>query len=110
MEFRTKIDGTKIYTNEFKKQIMEELAAGHSHAELARKYGIPSQNILKWKKKLDLVQNGGAMQTVEPTIPLAEFKKLLEENKQLKRSLANMTVDRDILKEAVDIATKKKWI
>jgi hypothetical protein len=29
--------------------------------------------------------------------------------KNLKRSLADMTVERDILKDAVDIATKKKW-
>lgn len=47
-------------------------------------------------------------------VPISEYKKtvqeLQEELKRVKKSLANMTVDRDILKEAVDIATKKKWI
>ena len=41
---------------------------------------------------------------------MSEYKKALEEIKNLGRSLVNMTVDRDILKEAHDIAVKKKWI
>lgn len=46
----------------------------------------------------------------EETVPLAEYKKALEEIKNLRCSLVNATLDRDILKEAHDIAVKKKWI
>lgn len=109
MEFKTKADGTRIYDGSFKKQVLDELVAGSTPAELGRKYQIPVQNILKWKKKQAEV-NAELTAKAEATVPMSEYKKLIEENKNLKRSLVNMTVDRDILKEAVDIATKKKWI
>ena len=35
---------------------------------------------------------------------------LQNEIKKLSKSLSNMAVDRDILKDAVDYASKKKWI
>ncbi len=109
MEFKMKSDGTRIYDGSFKKQILDELLAGNTPAELGRKYQVPVQNILKWKKKqTEFTAESEAK--VENTVPVSEYKKLLEEVKLLKRSLVNMTVDRDILKEAVDIATKKKWI
>ena len=46
----------------------------------------------------------------EESVPASEYRKAIEEIKNLRRSLVNMTVDRDILKEAHDIAVKKKWI
>lgn len=39
-----------------------------------------------------------------------EIKRLQSEIKKLSKSLSNMTVDRDILKEAINYASKKKWI
>lgn len=111
MEFRTKVDGTRIYPKDFKKQILAELTKGVSPAELARSYQIPMQNIIKWKRLSEQTGNksyGGSK--IEEGVPLSEYQKLVDENKCLKRSLANMTMDRDILKDAVDIAAKKKWI
>ena len=111
MEFQVNAAGKRIYPSELKKQILEDLRGGRTAAELGRKYGIPVHNILFWKqaqeKALLGVTNGLPS---EQMVPASEFRKLLEENKNLRRSLANMTLDRDILKEAHDIAVKKKWI
>lgn len=46
----------------------------------------------------------------DESVPLTEYKRALEQIRNLRRSLVDMTVDRDILKEAHDIAVKKKWI
>jgi hypothetical protein len=46
--------------------------------------------------------------TPEETVPLAEYKRAREEIRNLRSSIANMTMDRDILKSAHDIDVKKK--
>lgn len=111
MQFQVNAAGKRIYPSEFKKKVLQELGNGSTVAELARRYSIPMQNVLNWKKSQDLAVLGkGQDPKPEQSIPLGEYKKLLEENQRLKKSLVNMTVDRDILKDAVDIASKKKWI
>jgi len=115
MEFQLAKDGRRLYPKEFKAQVIRELSEGFSPAELARRYEIPVLGVLKWQHKhrkvdIDLDAAAVSKEKSEPSVPLSEYRKLFDENKNLKRSLVNMTVDRDIFKDAVDIATKKKWI
>lgn len=111
MKFQRTADGKRVYPRDFKRQILAELEAGLSAAELGRRHQIPVQNILKWKSK---TQAAGEASYAKPasaeSVPISEYKWAMEEIKNLKRSLATMTVDRDILKDAVDVATKKKWL
>lgn len=110
-QFQVNAAGKRIYTSEFKRKILAEVAAGASAAQVARQYQIPMQNILNWKKSQELAVLGkGKEASPEQSVPLSEYKKLLEENQRLKKSLVNATIDRDILKDAVEIASKKKWI
>lgn len=111
MQFQLNAAGKRIFPSEFKTRVLEELRAGATTHELGRKYGIGTQNIIHWKKleqSAVLGKNGDPK--TEETVPLVEYKKALEEIKNLRRSLVNATLDRDILKEAHDIAVKKKWI
>lgn len=111
MQFQVNAAGKRVYPSEFKKKVLEELRAGSTAHELGRKYQIPIQNIFNWRKAEELsVLGKGKEAKGEESVPLADYKKALEEIKNLRRSLVNMTVDRDILKEAVDIGVKKKWI
>jgi len=111
MEFQVNAAGKRIYPSEFKKKMLDELRGGSTLHELGRRYSIPIQNILNWKKNEEIAVLGKNHEPkAEETIPASEYKKALEEIKNLRRSLVNMTVDRDILKEAHDIAVKKKWI
>ena len=110
-QFPVNAAGKKIYPTEFKKKVLEELKAGATAPELARKYGMAMQNILYWKHSAEKAVTGKTKEpTPEQTVPATEYKRVLEENKVLRKALANAALDRDILKEAVDIATKKKWI
>ncbi len=111
MQFQVNAAGKRIFPSSFKTKILEELRAGATAHELGRKYGIGTQNIIHWKKvEQSSVLGRSHEPKAEETVPLSEYKKALEEIKNLRRSLVNATLDRDILKEAHDIAVKKKWI
>ncbi len=108
-----RVDGKRIYTADLKKSVVAECLAGATSAEVARKYQIPMQNTVKWRMQTKKVKDP----EIEKTIPaqaysdaVDEIKRLQNEIKKLSKSLSNMTVDRDILKDAVDYAAKKKWI
>ena len=110
-QFPVNAAGKRIFPTEFKKKMLEELRSGATAAELSRKHGVSMQNILYWKQSAEKVVTGKTkVPTPEQTVPAIEYKKLMDENKALRKALANASLDRDILKEAVDIATKKKWI
>jgi hypothetical protein len=57
-----------------------------------------------------MIKREAKVQNKDESELLAAYRKLNQENEKLRRSLSSMAVERDILKEAVDIAAKKKWI
>lgn len=117
IEFNRRVDGKLKPTREQREVVLSEMRRGASPAEVARKYGLRIQLVIKWRRMdLQAPLNEALNPSEKPrrdepeAIPTAEYRKLLEENNRLRKSLANMTLDRDILKDAVDIAAKKKWI
>jgi transposase len=81
------------FTPEFKRQAVELLkAAQRPAAEIARELGIPRNRLYKWQK--EVAAHGGAFpgsgRQAEPVAELA----------RLKRELARVTEERDILKKA----------
>ncbi len=117
MEFQLNAAGKRIIPGDFKRQVLKELSQGKTAAELSREHRIPMQNIIRWRRnelraneatfKKQITKSGKSSEESEL---LAEYRRVVEENKLLRKSLASMTMDRDILKDAVDIAAKKKWI
>lgn len=74
---------------------LRQAEAGTPVAEVVRKLGITEATFYRWKKKY------GALGVAE----LRELKELREENRRLKRVVADLTLDKDILQEAL----RKKW-
>ena len=112
-EISYRSDGKRIYSADFKKSVVAECLSGATAAEVARKFQIPMQNVVKWRQQIKKVNNPD----VEKTVPaqtyseaVDEIKRLQQEVKKLSKSLSKMTVDQNILKDAVDYASKKKWI
>ena len=77
------------------KQIFEILKEGLGAAALSRKYGISTATYYNWKKRYYGL-------TLED---LKRFKKLEAENSQLKRIVAELTLDVRGLKDVLS----KKW-
>lgn len=108
-----RVDGKRIYTADFKQSVVAECMAGATSAEVARKHQIPMQNIVKWRMQIKKIKDPAVEKSIPASLhneALDEIKRLQNEIKKLSKSLSNMAVDRDILKDAVDYASKKKWI
>ena len=75
--------------------ILQEAEAGMPVADLCRKYGMSDATYYNWKKKY------GGMTVSEAK----RLKELEEENLRLKRMVADMSLDNQILKDV----NSKKW-
>lgn len=108
-EVETTQNGRKRFSADLKGKIVNEIESGLSPGEASRKYGVPMNYIYRWMR---LVKGAGrrALRSNDEVVSASEHRKLFEENKKLKQALGKMTLERDILQEAVDIASKKKWI
>lgn len=80
-------------------QMVHILRQGESGAkpivELCREHGISEQTYYRWKKRF------GDLGTAE----VRELRQLRDENRKLKQVVADLTLDKHILKEALG----KKW-
>ena len=114
MELRRNARGHRVVTMSERRQILDEITAGRSPAEAARKYELAIWTVKRWLKVEGHEMAGEVTSTEgssqEASVPLSEYRKIQEELKATRKSLARMTVDRDILQEAVEIARKKKWM
>jgi putative transposase len=75
--------------------ILKEAEAGLSVADLVRKYGISEQTFYRWKSKY------GGMEVSEAR----RLKELEDENRRLKKLVAEQALDIDMLK----YVNSKKW-
>jgi putative transposase len=81
----------KGHTEEEILRVLREAESGETVVEVCRKHGISQQSFYLWKKKyagLGLNE-------------LRELRQLLEENNNLKRLVADLSLDRHILQEIV---------
>jgi putative transposase len=85
----------KRYTEEQIIRILKEGEAGIKTTELCRKYGMSEQSFYKWKSKF------GGMEVSDAR----RLKGLETENQRLKRIVADLTLDIQVLKEI----NSKNW-
>lgn len=69
--------------------ILKESEAGAKTDELCRRHGIARQTLYGWRKKFSGMQVGDARR----------LKALEEENGRLKKAVADLTLDKQILQE-----------
>ena len=75
--------------------ILKEAEQGANVPDLCRKHGMSSASFYKWRSKY-----GGMDASM-----ISEMKAMAEENRRLKRMYAEMSMQNDLLKEALE----KKW-
>lgn len=83
------------YTQEQIAMALRQAEAGTPVVEICRKLEVSEQTFYRWKKKY------GGLGVPE----LRELRQLREENRRLKGLVADLSLDREILQEAV----RKKW-
>lgn len=76
-------------------KILKEAEKGRTVSDLCREYGMSGATFYKWRAKY-----GGMDASM-----ISEMKSLEEENRRLKRMYADISMQNDVLKEALG----KKW-
>ena len=76
-------------------QILKEAEGGLPVVELGRKYGVSEQTVYRWKSKY------GGLEVSE----LKRLKQLEDENRRLKKIVADQALDIEMLKDV----TSKNW-
>jgi putative transposase len=83
------------FSDEQKIRVVQQVAAGAEVRELCRKHGITETTFYRWRAKYDGIQ-------------LAEAKRLKmleDENRRLKKLVADLSLDNAMLKDLVG----RKW-
>ncbi len=83
---KSKYNDTKVLA------ILKEAEAGMTVSEISRKYGVSSSTFYKWKNKY-AGMNGSEIR---------KMRQLEEENKQLKRMFADLSLENNVLKELIE--------
>ena len=83
------------YSEEQIIRILKEVESGRAVAEVARQYGVSEATIFRWKKRY-----GGLGES-----ELKRLKALEEENRRLKKIVAQQAMDNDALRELLS----KNW-
>lgn len=85
----------KRYSDEQIISILKEHEAGMKVQDLVRKYGVSEQSIYRWRAKF------GGMEVSDAK----RLKALEEENRRLKRMVADLSLDKQLLEDVLS----KKW-
>jgi transposase len=92
------------FTPEFKQQALELLKRGDkSAAELERELGITPGLLGKWRSRYRVVSHEGQAAQIAPS----EMEAAKAEIRRLQRELANAEEEREILKKALNIFSRK---
>jgi putative transposase len=76
-------------------KILKEAEAGRAVKDLCRDHGVSQETFYRWRRKL------GGMEVSDAR----RLKQLEDENRKLKRLVADLTLDKEALKDALG----RKW-
>lgn len=87
----------RFYDEDFKRRAVDMVLAGRGPTEVARDLGVPRSCLTRWKKsRLEAMDGGEPSQGMKPS-------ELAAENDRLRRELAYVSEQRDILKKTIRI-------
>ena len=87
--------GRKRHTESQIVAILKEVESGLSITDAARNHGVSTGTIHRWRSKY------GGMETSD----LKKMKDLEDENRRLKKLVANLSLDKQLLQDALN----RKW-
>src|SRR6266853_579226 len=101
-ERSSKGSGRKVYTEEFKRSVVDHLiSSGKSVPQVAKEFGINHWNLRDWKG-----QYGLTAKPADAALPQSP-EALARENRLLRKELARVTMQRDILKKTAPILSEQ---
>jgi transposase len=93
--------GRKRFTEEFKRSVIDHWqSSGKTGPQVAQEFGVHVWNLRDWKR-----QYGSAAKPVDAPLPRTPEEMSLE-IQQLRKELARVTMQRDILKKTMGILSE----
>jgi transposase len=92
----------KHYSEEFKRSVIDQwMRSGKTAAEIAQEFGVNFWNLRDWKR-----QYGPRVKPVDGPLPKTS-EEMSREIQQLRKELARVTMQRDILKKTMGILSEE---
>ncbi len=93
----------QVHTEEFRRSVVDHLlsSSGKSIAQVAREFGISAEKLRVWKMRY-----GPAVSPVDAPAPPSP-EELAQENEVLRKELARVIMQRDILKKTIVIVSEQ---
>jgi len=107
------MDDVHLYRKSFshyqKKMIIHEYLSGHlSLSQLSRKYQVSRSTLYHWRRMVEVEQNDSQKGLSSESLKfLEEIDQLKQENQHLTKALRELTIDKSILSDTVEILKKK---
>lgn len=100
---------TMIYSEAFKQQVVDEIAAGRfgSSFEAARAYGIGKDTVRRWVRAYGKGHLLRKVVRVEKPGEPGEIKRLKERVRQLEEALADATMDKALAESAFELLCER---
>ena len=94
----------RTYTKEFKLEALQLLKrSGKSAGQIERELGITPGLLLKWRSRYQVLSKGERVASLEPS----DLEAARAEIRRLQRELAAVEEEREILKKAVNIFSRR---
>ena len=96
--------GYRTYTEEFKLEALELLkSSGKTARQIERDLGIPPGLLVKWRDRYQVI----AKEEEQAHLELSDMEAAKREIKRLRRRLAEVEEEREILKKTINIFSRK---
>ncbi|MGB8253043.1 MAG: transposase [Anaerolineaceae bacterium] len=94
----------RVYTKEFKLEALELLKQrGKNAGQIERELGITPGLLLKWRNRYQIVSKEGQPDQIGPS----DMEAAKAEIRRLQREVANLEEEREILKKALNIFSRR---
>ena len=108
VEVITSIQRRRRWSTAEKVRLVEEaMQPGMSVSFVARKAGIAPSQLFAWKRRM-LEGGAAAVQADEDVVAITRVRELEKRVRDLERMLGRKTMEAEILKEALELASPKK--
>ncbi len=109
-EFARKADGRRVFTPEFKREVVQEILSGaKTLAELSREHDIQPTVIREWKRQYESGAASGVKAQGE-VVPASELAIAQARIRELERALGRKTMEVEILRAAQEVVKKSPWL
>ena len=108
VEVITSVERRRRWSTAEKVRLVEEaMQPGQSVSYVARRAGIAPSQLFAWKRRM-LEGGAAAVQADEDVVGASRVRELEKRVRDLERMLGRKTMEAEILKEALDLASPKK--